>query len=58
MPVLDTLKEMLESQDQSYDYRCTNCDAQFESPRADMSKVSCPECSAARIRSAAPKLGR
>lgn len=58
MPVLETLKEYLGGQEQSYDYECTNCGSEFESPYADMSKVSCPECGGSRVRSATPAIGR
>jgi DNA-directed RNA polymerase subunit RPC12/RpoP len=56
MPVLDTLKQYLGNEDRVYDYECTNCEAEFESPYADMSKVSCPECAASRVRSATPAM--
>lgn len=57
MGLITKLEGLLGSDERSYRYVCTNCEATFESSRADMSKVSCPECAAARVRSETPSGG-
>lgn len=52
MGLLTGITDLFGSADQTFRYECTNCGTTFESPHADMSKVSCPECSATRVRSA------
>jgi DNA-directed RNA polymerase subunit RPC12/RpoP len=51
MGLLTKVRGLFESDDRTFNYQCTNCEATFESPHADMSRVSCPECAATRVRS-------
>jgi DNA-directed RNA polymerase subunit RPC12/RpoP len=51
MGLLNTVKGLFESEDRTFTYQCTNCESTFESPHADMSRVSCPDCAATRVRS-------
>lgn len=52
MGILDSVTEMFGGEDSQYEYVCNQCDAAFESAKADMSEVSCPECRSTKIRSA------
>lgn len=48
MGLMDKIDTMLGGEERTFDYQCTNCEAEFESPNADMSKVNCPECGSTR----------
>jgi len=52
MSIIDRVKAMFGTNDRTFEYWCTNCESTFESPKSDMSTVSCPECGETRIRSA------
>lgn len=54
MTVIDKLKNLLTgSDDQTYSYRCRDCETEFESPEAQMKDVTCPECDSTNIRDSA-----
>lgn len=50
MTLMDRLKALFGSEPRTYDYWCPNCESSFESEKADMSAVSCPECGETRVR--------
>jgi len=50
---MDRLKALFGSEPRTYDYWCPNCDRSFESEKADMSTVSCPDCGETRVRASA-----
>lgn len=50
MSLVTKVKRLFESEDRTFHYQCTNCEAEFESPHADMSRISCPDCAATRVR--------
>jgi DNA-directed RNA polymerase subunit RPC12/RpoP len=52
MKLLDSIRGVLGGGERTYGYVCENCEAGFESPKADMSAVQCPECHGTRIRMA------
>lgn len=52
MSFLDRVKRAFGSAQRTYEYWCPNCEANFESPKSNMSEVSCPECAETRIRTA------
>lgn len=52
MGLFDSITNFIGGEERTYEYVCTNCDNEFETPQSDMSKVSCPQCNATRIRSA------
>jgi len=53
MTLMDRLKALFGSEPRTYDYWCPNCDRSFESEKADMSTVSCPDCGETRVRASA-----
>jgi len=53
MSLIDRLKGLFGGQDRTFEYWCTNCETAFDSHKADMSTVSCPECGDTRIRASA-----
>lgn len=50
MGLFEKLKIPFGQEDRTFKYECMNCGTTFESEHADMSKVSCGECGAARVR--------
>ncbi|WP_255151467.1 FmdB family zinc ribbon protein [Halorarius halobius] len=54
MALLERLKDIVGSDQRVYDYECVNCGAVFQSPHADLSKVTCPECRGTDVTSYAP----
>ncbi|NHN41327.1 hypothetical protein G9C85_06710 [Halorubellus sp. JP-L1] len=53
MSIIDRVKSMFGTEQRTFEYWCTNCESTFESPKSDMSTVSCPSCGETRVRSAA-----
>ncbi|WP_323675585.1 zinc ribbon domain-containing protein [Halorubellus sp. PRR65] len=53
MSLVDRLKGLFGSEERTYEYWCPNCEATFESTKADMSSVHCPECGETRVRASA-----
>lgn len=53
MPLMDRVKALFGSEPRTYEYWCPNCETSFESRKADMSTVSCPECGETRVRASA-----
>lgn len=51
MSLVNKVKGLIESEDATHEYTCERCGTDFESAYADMSSVSCPDCSSTRIRS-------
>ena len=51
MSLIDRLKGLFGGQQRTFEYWCTNCESEFESPKSDMSAVSCPRCGDTRVRS-------
>jgi rRNA maturation endonuclease Nob1 len=54
MALLDKLKGFVGSEQRTFQYECIACEAVFQSPHADMSKVSCPECRSTDVTSYVP----
>lgn len=48
MPVLDTLRSMLEEDERTFAYQCTECDRVFEATTPSASQASCPDCEVSR----------
>ncbi|SFR44280.1 hydrogenase maturation nickel metallochaperone HypA [Halogeometricum limi] len=38
--------------DDSFGYRCVDCDAEFRRPKRQMTRVRCPDCGSPDVRSA------
>ena len=52
MAMLDKLKNAFGGTERQYDYECTNCGTNFQSPHVEMNKVRCPECHSGNARMA------
>jgi putative FmdB family regulatory protein len=53
MSFVDRLKTLFGSEKRTYEYWCPNCEHSFQSKKADMSSVQCPDCGETRVRAAA-----
>lgn len=51
MPIIEAIKDVLSGEEETFDYVCQNCDAEFTSATAKMTDISCPECHSTRVRS-------
>lgn len=49
MSIVDKIRDAIGGGETTYEYRCTNCDAEFESGQSRLTDVSCPECAATEI---------
>jgi DNA-directed RNA polymerase subunit RPC12/RpoP len=50
MGLFDSVTGLFGGTDTRYAYMCDKCETAFESEKADMSTVSCPECRSTKIR--------
>jgi putative FmdB family regulatory protein len=41
---------MFGQEERTYEYVCDRCEREFESSKADMSAVACPDCRSTKIR--------
>lgn len=51
MGLIETIKQTFSAEPRIYEYDCSFCDARFESRKADISTVTCPECNSTDVRS-------
>lgn len=49
MGLLKSVKAFIGGTDRTFQYVCEDCGAEFESPRAKMAEVDCPECHSTQI---------
>lgn len=54
MGLIDEIKSLFGAGEQTFRYRCLDCDAEFASDNPVMAEVPCPECRSTRITNASP----
>lgn len=51
MSLMNRLKELVGDDEETHHYQCLDCASSFERDHDDVSRISCPDCGAKRIRS-------